>query len=265
MACNSPSLSFSPEGKLHVLMPAGLVSLGPGVNEGEWVFLAFGAGEIAAGFVGVTGSGGVVALAPTRFIAPSQLGGLETVSVDLLSSEYDPTRTVRRDGSGWILEDTTSEEVRRYDGEGRLVEVRLRTGELRMTLEYGDARSDRLSRIVDGKGGATVFTYAGNSLRSIVDPQGRSTELTVNARGDVEKLTTSDGEVYSFEYHSHRMTKKTSPRGDVTVYAYRPDGTMLSSQKATGELHQFNAPLSRPLVKRADSVLEAKGTYTDPR
>jgi len=259
------SLSFSPEGKLHVLMPAGLVSLGPGVNEGEWVFLAFGAGEIAAGFVGVTGSGGVVALAPTRFIAPSQLGGLETVSVDLLSSEYDPTRTVRRDGSGWILEDTTSEEVRRYDGEGRLVEVRLRTGELRMTLEYGDARSDRLSRIVDGKGGATVFTYAGNSLRSIVDPQGRTTELTVNARGDVEKLTTSDGEVYSFEYHSHRMTKKTSPRGDVTVYAYRPDGTMLSSQKATGELHQFNAPLSRPLVKRADSVLEAKGTYTDPR
>ena len=57
----------------------------------------------------------------------------------------------------------------------------------------------------------------------------------IDASSDLKSYTTPDLETMSFEYADHRMTKKTSPEGDKTIYEYASDGSLSQVTKPAGE------------------------------
>jgi len=59
------------------------------------------------------------------------------------------------------------------------------------------------------------------------------------------------------------MTRKTSPKGDVTQYEYANDGTLNKSTKPSGEFTTVNAGLSQATTYDAAGNPIVTGSYTD--
>ncbi len=258
-------LSLSSANELHVHTATGVVTYDLSAKEARWLYFVGGVDEIRLLTLGPA-PGSLVALSPTSFLVTKTDGlvGVYRVDVDRLSSEYEPLRTMARDGSGFVLTDAAQDRTSRYDAAGRLVEVKRRSGERLLAYEYADTRSDRLARMLDARGEATTFAYASGKLTAITDPRGRVTRLTIDGLGDLRAIEEPDGATTTFEYAQHRMVKKTSPKGDVTTYTYAADGTLASSTKPAGETYTYSPALTQPSSKQNGFIVR-RGSYVDPR
>ncbi|MBL8611559.1 MAG: hypothetical protein JNL38_29715, partial [Myxococcales bacterium] len=258
-------LSLSSANELHVHTATGVVTYDLSAKEARWLYFVGGVDEIRLLTLGPA-PGSLVALSPTSFLVTKTDGlvGVYRVDVDRLSSEYEPLRTMARDGSGFVLTDAAQDRTSRYDAAGRLVEVKRRSGERLLAYEYADTRSDRVARMLDARGEATTFAYASGKLTAITDPRGRVTRLTIDGLGDLRAIEEPDGATTTFEYAQHRMVKKTSPKGDVTTYTYAADGTLASSTKPAGETYTYSPALTQPSSKQNGFIVR-RGSYVDPR
>ena len=61
------------------------------------------------------------------------------------------------------------------------------------------------------------------------------------------------------------MTAKTSPKGAITQYTFRPDGTVLTLTKPGGAVTTVDAVLSHPASYDPSGALVRRGSYIDVR
>ena len=203
---------------------------------------------------------------PTRAATAAADGlALSRIDIDRLSSEFEPTRTLRPLGGGGLeLVDTTNALIENFDTAGRIVQRKKRTGELTMGFSYADARSDKLEHVSDATGGQTSFAHDGaGKLQRITDARGRITNVTVTELGDLTSFQKSDLETYRFTYAEHRMTQKKGPYGDLTNYTFRPNGTVQTLTKPGGQATTVDAVLSHLPIYGASGKQIRAGGYTD--
>ena len=183
---NQPAmLAVGPDGMLWVVAPFGLATYDPTAREAHWVFFDGSVSGSESGYrIGeINNSFTFAPLGPTSLLAID--ADVFQININLLSSEFDPTRTLTFDGSqSATLTDTTQDTVDLFDTHGLFVSRSRRTGELMSTATYL-AGTGQLASVVDAAGGATTFAYDSNShLHSVTDPAGRSTTVVVNSSGD---------------------------------------------------------------------------------
>ena len=264
-------VSAAEDGTILVVTAYGASWYDPRAREAEWLVFWAGIDEIRLNPTQFAVN--AQALGPSSFLVRADINrgvvssSVVRVDVDRLSSEFEPTRTLTPQAGGVLqLLDTTQAVVELFDPAGRIVERKRRTGELRMGFSYVDARSDTLDHVTDPVGGETRFAYDGaGRLQRVTDARGRSTGVTMTAQGDLASFTKPDLETYAFRYDAHRMTEKRSPRGDVTSYSFRTDGTLQTATKPGGQTTVVNAVLSRaPAYDAAGNIVRAGG-YTDGR
>lgn len=263
-------LSVAPDGTLLMGAPYGVAAYDPMSNEAEWI--AFGQSAPGSKLsIDLTGAAGnytnIAATGPRTFlIAFSQSGTWPSiVDASKLASERDPTRTLTLTPTGAMIVDTTQGLVDNFDGQGRLMQRDLQTGEPLFAVTYLDPQSDRVNAITDPEGLATTFAYDSNTrLHKIADPANRTTILDHDASGDLRAVTQPDGEVTAFIYQGHHLTSKTTRGIDVTQYAYNADGTLHSATKPAGETTTITtASLDQPPQYDANGNVVYSGSYTD--
>jgi RHS repeat-associated protein len=256
-------LSVSEDGYVLVETGYGIIQLDPTAREAELLFLHGNRDEVVASLTNTGGPTNFLALTGTSMFARTD-AGYARIRVDLLASESDGTRTFTRlAGGGSELVDTGRAVVERFDAAGRLTEQRRRTGEPAFSVAYVDAQSSKIARVTDAAGGAWVFEYAGDKLKSITDPAGGVTKTTVDGHGDLTTIVTSGGESHGFVYDQHHVTAKTSPAGDVTKYSYAPDGTIAGSHKPGGEVYTFKTVDAATSTPGPGGRAVHAGFYTD--
>ena len=261
------AVTVAEDGTLMVVSKSGAVWYDPLAREGEWL--------------AVWGVGDELVIDPTQLSVSALAldqnallirntgsdGGLPLTRIDIdrLSSEFEPTRTIAPLAGGALeLVDTTHAMSEDFDAAGRIVQRKHRTGELFMGFTYADAQSDKLDHVTDAAGGETTFTYDGaGKLQRITDARGRVTNVTVTDLGDLTSFQEPDLETYHFTYAEHRMTQKQAPRGDLTSYAFRADGTVETLTKPGGQVTTIDAILSHAPTYDASGKLIRAGGYTD--
>jgi RHS repeat-associated protein len=250
------------DGTVFAFTTYGAAAFDPVSREAEWLAYFASADEMVL-IPSLTGAVGFVALSRNTLVTRLAM----RIDIDLLSSQFEPTRTLSRlPGGGLELLDTTAATIERFDAAGRLVEKRQRTGELVMTIAYVDAASDRIDRVGDAVGGQNVFSYDGaGKLQTITDARGRTTTVSVDGGGDLVTLQKPDFETYQFGYTDHRLTSKETPKHDVTTYAFRANGTVDTIVKPEGESFSFDPALSHPATFDATGALVRASNYTDGR
>ncbi len=260
-------LTVGPDGALWIRVPFGFALYHPEARVARYVLFdgTVSTGELLYNLEGINNSLAYVPVGPTSLLAID--GNIFQINIALLSSQYDPTRTLTFDGSlSATLTDTTEDTVEVFDSHGLMVSLAKRTGEAISTATYVPGTGN-LASIVDAAGSATSFAYDSNGhLHTIVDAAGRSTIVVVDPSGDLQSLTEPDGETYSFQYNAHRMIQKQSPDGDVTAYTYQADGSVATTTKpAPGDSYVINAAYSQPAQRDAQGNTIHVGNYTDPR
>ena len=255
------------DGTVFVALSFGVVSFDPQAKMAELLFIDNNQDEIQPSLTnfGSTATPSFLALSKNLMLATTN-EGVARVSVDLLSSEQDPTRTLTTDASGLAtLKDTTQGIFDRFDRAGRLIEHRRRTGKVLYTVHYVDTQGDAIEDITDGTGGRFTFAYANGKIHHITDPASGVTTFAVDEHGDLIQFREPDGAIHQLAYDAHHLVKKTSPRGDETKYTYADDGTLATTEKPAHETYELHASLSPAMVYNAVGQLEARGSYTDAR
>ncbi len=101
-----------------------------------------------------------------------------------------------------------------------------------------------ITQIIDPVGRSLNLTYDGsNRIISIVDPIGRTVTYTYNAQGTLGTVTDPLGGVTAYEYDAqNRLTKVTDPRGRVVAQnTYDPEtGRVVQQTQADGGVLTFN-------------------------
>jgi YD repeat-containing protein len=266
---NQPSaLAFGPDGALWITAPFGFALFDPQAAEARWIFFD---GKIAGSEPAYRFNDHPqytsVPVGPTSVLVLDP-GNNDTIRLDvtLLSSEFEPTRTIAVDATGATLTDTTQDLAERFDAHGLMQSIQKRTGAAVLSATYV-AGTDRIASLVDPTGGSTTFGYdANNKLHTITDPANRVTTLNVNSSGDLASIVEPDSETYAFTYQGHRLTTKASPDGDVTRYTYGADGTITNTSKpAAGDSYTIADAYSQPPQRDANGYTIHVGSYTDPR
>jgi RHS repeat-associated protein len=261
------AVTVAEDGTIMVVGKSGVVWYDPLAREAEWLARWAVGDELV---IDPTASSvSVLALGQNALLIRNtgSDGGLPLTRIDIdrLSSEFEPTRTITPLSGGRLeLVDTTRATTEDFDAAGRISERKHRTGELFMGFSYADAQSDKLDHVTDAAGGETIFTYDGaGKLQRITDARGRVTNVTVTDLGDLTSFQEPDLETYHFAYAEHRMTQKQAPRGDLTSYTFRADGTVETLTKPGGQVTTIDATLSHPPTYDATGNLIRAGGYTD--
>jgi RHS repeat-associated protein len=111
--------------------------------------------------------------------------------------------------------------------------------------EYTYAADGLLSGVSDpaNPNRGTLFAYTDGTLSSITEPSGRSTFFTVDANGDLVKMTDAGGNEWRYAYDANsKLSAFASARGFVTTVDYgfagqylgtnNPDGTSITASIA---------------------------------
>ncbi|SMO84560.1 RHS repeat-associated core domain-containing protein [Geodermatophilus aquaeductus] len=164
-------------------------------------------------------------------------------------------------GGGWTLTDHGSGEVRQFTTEGQLTKLTDRNGNAstfgydadgslnQIRADQGSAGASTLTVATEGEGRGRITTItqtAGGASRSVnlsydpatgylsslTDQEGRTTEFTHGANGNLNRITAPGDAQTSFTYDDHgRVQTVTQPTGQagvqaVTRFSY-PDGQTL--------------------------------------
>ncbi|WP_455583728.1 DNRLRE domain-containing protein [Geobacillus zalihae] len=84
----------------------------------------------------------------------------------------------------------------------------------------------KLTRIVDGHGNATTYSYSNGKLVSITDASGRKLSIEYTASGRIQKMTDPMNRTITYEYNNDLLTKVTQTGGEVTRYQYNALGRL---------------------------------------
>ncbi len=257
-------MTVAEDGVILVITDYGVTAFDPIAQEAETLFFDGSRDELSVEMTGNSAPHSFIALSRWSMFTRLLNQGPVRIDVEPLSSERDPTRTLRPTaGGGLELLDTTAGRVSRYDAAGRLAEDRRRTGELLFSVSYADARTMQVDRVTTAAGSQWVFHYNGDKIAAIVDPAGATTNFVVDERGDLTSMTLASGQLHAFSYDKHKMVSKTSPSGDVNTYTYAEDGTASSAVKSTGETHTFTPVLAQKPTYTTDGTLVYAGSYVD--
>jgi YD repeat-containing protein len=109
------------------------------------------------------------------------------------------------------------------------------TGATLRTYAY-DSRN-RLTSIVETRGGTTRFAYAGNSV-AITPPFSGGAQQTIltldQAGGHTIALTTPAGETTQFAYSNGLMTSLLDPKLNLHSFSFDPYGFLIKDMDPTG-------------------------------
>ncbi len=125
---------------------------------------------------------------------------------NLSSNNHDVPLRLAENGSNYEIRDT-SDTVETYDGTGKLITVKTRSG-YTQTLAYG--ANNRLTQVTDTQGRSLAFNY-------VVYTQGNGdiSEMMVDT------MTTTDGRIYKYNY-SHREIPIPPNMPHITTASYAP-------------------------------------------
>jgi RHS repeat-associated protein len=132
----------------------------------------------------------------------------------------------------------------------------------------GDGIPDALSAITLPAGPAYQFTYIGGKLSSIIDPAGKVTRFTINAAGDLTRITNADNTSRSFAYDTkHLLTQKTDERGHATEYFYDKYGAIREIHSPEREVTEIavdgTVTTSRKIEVRKYGISNVKSLIND--
>ena len=129
-------------------------------------------------------------------------------------------------GQGWTRRYPDSTKIA-FDTTGRMIEMRDRFNNT-VTVTYDG--SGRVWQIKDPLNLAITLTYDANGLTSIQDPNGRVTDVVVNASKRLTRITDPDNDSTTFGYDgSGRLQTIKNRRGHTTTLAYDAQSGLLSS------------------------------------
>jgi len=136
------------------------------------------------------------------------------------------------------------------------------TGSLVYQFVYGD--SGLLSQIRDGDGNVTSIERNSNGdPKTIVDPYGGRTILSVDDNAFLSSITDPSGSRYEFNYNSSGLlTSKTDPNGFLSSYIYDDKGRLIKSTDASGGFQTLEmTPISSGYVVTRSTALNRSTTY----
>ena len=84
----------------------------------------------------------------------------------------------------------------------------------------------KLTKMVDGHGNTTTYSYANGKLVSIIDASGRKLTMEYNASGKIQKITDPLNRSITFEYQNGLLTKVTKAGKETTRYEYNEHGRL---------------------------------------
>jgi RHS repeat-associated protein len=117
---------------------------------------------------------------------------------------------------------------------------------------------DKLTQIIDPKGGITTLNYIDGRLRTILDPAGRTTDIFYNGN-QLASVQYDDGTVESFEYSSRGlMTISRDKRNYPTTYKYNAWYKLEEVLRADGNNTLFSDALSESYVDGTNSETNKK-------
>jgi RHS repeat-associated protein len=176
--------------------------------------------------------------------------------IDMVYNEGDPTAYARQsfpDGS------TVT-----FDHGGRQRYATDRFGN-RTVVHWRGASTEMIDSIVDPAGKATTFTYdARNKLTRITDPAKRVTQVTIDAAGDLEQITDPAGRVaFRAAYAStatHLLTSTWDARGGRTDYGH--DQIVRLTDVVLPEVIANGVP-TRPTLRLQSPESKSVGKFLD--
>ncbi|WP_369802223.1 DNRLRE domain-containing protein [Geobacillus sp. B4113_201601] len=112
----------------------------------------------------------------------------------------------------------------------------------------------KLTKIVDGHGNATIYSYYNEKLVSITDASGRKLSIEYNASGRIQKITAPMNRTITYEYNNDLLTKVTQTGGEVTRYEYDDRGRLVNVFEPT---HTVEKPVVYQFVYDGDRLSQA--------
>jgi RHS repeat-associated protein len=101
--------------------------------------------------------------------------------------------------------------------------------------------SGQIQKIIDSVGLATIFTYTGNRVTSMVDPAGRTTAMAYDTQGNLMSVTNPDGTKNQYGYDSHHLLSSSIGKtGQVQTDTYDEFGRAKAVTKEDGTIVQIN-------------------------
>ncbi|MGA1870687.1 MAG: RHS repeat-associated core domain-containing protein [bacterium] len=176
----------------------------------------------------------------------------------LISPEGDYSTLSRNEDGSYtrIMKDGTTY---RFNAQGLETSKEDTNGQI--TNYFYDA-SDRLTRITDPVDLSTTFTFDDNTLSSITDPAGRTTQFIHDSDNNLTSIIAPDGSTTSFTYDAlHLLTSKTDPLSRSTHYYYDTHG-MIERVEGPDESTNNYSPSNR--YGLINDLIEGEGTYDNP-
>ncbi|MED0652772.1 DUF6531 domain-containing protein, partial [Anoxybacillus geothermalis] len=112
----------------------------------------------------------------------------------------------------------------------------------------------KLTKIVDGHGNATTYSYSNGKLVSITDASGRKLSMEYNASGRIQKITAPMNRTITYEYNNDLLTKVTQTGGEVTRYQYNELGRL---EKVLEPTHTEAKPVVNQFIYHGDRLSQA--------
>lgn len=127
----------------------------------------------------------------------------------------------------------------RFNPDGLLLERRWPQG---LSWQYEYDTQGRLTARVNAAGHRWRFIYGATGLNEIIDPAGRSVQVTLDGNNNLIRIEEPGDAVMIYDYDSaHRVVSKTDSRGYTTSYGYGPKGNLLEARQANGEVRRFES------------------------
>ena len=121
-----------------------------------------------------------------------------------------------------------------FNAQHRIQEMRDRNGNVTRVIYDND---NVVAKIIDPVGLETTFVRTGKHITAIVDPSGRSTQLTYDGAGNLSRITDPDGTQRTFGYDGeHRLTSEIDKRGFREESTYDFAGRLVSAKRKDGSV-----------------------------
>jgi RHS repeat-associated protein len=146
-----------------------------------------------------------------------------------------------------------------FDSTGRLTSIVDRHN-LTRTFTYS---GDHLVSVTEPDGGVTTFSYTNGHLTSILQPGGRTTSVTIDGSGNLTNLTNPDGSLRSFSYDTNHHLTGDQLGVSMTVFTYDATSGLLSGINRGGGTTLSVVPVASRGLQATQLADSLAATLTD--